>query len=115
MYTAWKGRWWFRRRFGRTERSRRSGRLSLLLRGGADVKSAPLLEIALRRVKSLLASAQALLEALELLLPKVEGPLPALDGRFEIGGVRLARAEALFRDRQPSAALGHLGGELLQV
>ena len=79
------------------------------------MQSAALVEIALGRVKRMLASIQALLEAIELSLATVERALPALDRRLEIGGVRLARAEPLFGDRQPGAALGHLGRELPQL
>jgi hypothetical protein len=83
--------------------------------GRTDVESAPLLEIALRRVKSVLTSVQALREALELGLAHVQRPLPPLDRRLEIRGLRLARAEPLLGDRQPGAALGQLGRELIQL
>jgi hypothetical protein len=67
--------------------------------GCTDVESAPLLEIALRGIKSVLTSVQALLEALELGLAHVQRPLPPLDRRLEIRGLRLPRAEPLLGDR----------------
>jgi seryl-tRNA synthetase len=108
------GRSRFPRRCGSTEHRRRSGRRSLR-RGRTDVESAPLLEIALRRVKSVLTSVQVLLETLELGLAHVQRPLPPLDRRLEVRGLRLARAEPLLGDRQPGAALGQLGRELIQL
>src|SRR4029077_8623017 len=94
-----------------TERRRRSGRLSLR-QCLADTQSATLFEIALGRVKRLLAGVKRLLEAFELDLASVERALSPLHRCFEIRGLRLARREALLGATQPGTTVVIFGREL---